>query len=67
MSHYLSERHARRNRRKALYFTVFFHLLLLGGLAYYSSGADWRELLPQALQASLGIEAPKPAQDVAMP
>jgi hypothetical protein len=63
MRHYLSERHARRARQKALYITIFFHLLLLGSLAYYSSGADWRELLPQSLQVSLGIEAP--AQDVA--
>ncbi len=59
MTDYRFERNARRSRQKALYVTIFFHLLILGGLAFYSSGADWRDYVPEALKTSLGIEAPQ--------
>jgi hypothetical protein len=65
MTDYRFERNARRSRQKALYVTIFFHLLILGGLAFYSSGADWRAYVPEALKTSLGIEEPK-AENVAV-
>ncbi|MCB0556316.1 MAG: hypothetical protein KDD02_22410 [Phaeodactylibacter sp.] len=56
MNDYRFERTARKNRQKALYFTVFFHLLLIGGIAYTTSGGSLNKILPAKIKAVLGIE-----------
>ncbi|MCB9275858.1 MAG: hypothetical protein H6564_17560 [Lewinellaceae bacterium] len=61
MIDYRFERNARKNRRTALYFTILFHALLIGGLAYSGSGGNLQELLPAKVKAWLGLEQPDQA------
>lgn len=55
MYHRQFERAARLNRSKAIFFTIVFHVILLGVLASGSKG-DWQKYLPSALQDILGTE-----------
>lgn len=69
MNNYRFERSARRNRRKALYATILFHLVLIGGLAYATSGASLEKILPVKVKEALGMEQPAQprAQDRDLP
>ncbi len=61
MNNYRFERTARLNRQKALYATILFHLLLIGGLAYTASGASLEKILPAKVKEVLGMEQPAQA------
>ncbi|HMQ49865.1 MAG TPA: hypothetical protein PKA00_20595 [Saprospiraceae bacterium] len=55
MYHRQFERAARLNRSKAIFFTLVFHVILLGALASGSKG-DWQKYLPSAVQDLFGME-----------
>lgn len=55
MTNYRFERAARRNRSKALWFTLFFHALLLGGLFFAGSG-KLKSSLPEPVKEFLGLQ-----------
>ncbi len=55
------ERSARLNRFKAICFTVFFHVAVLGGLFYFSgSDASVKDILPDVVKEWLHEEAEEP-------
>ncbi|MBR9921112.1 MAG: hypothetical protein GYB31_09755 [Bacteroidetes bacterium] len=45
MQTYKSNRRARANRRKAVFLTIVFHVILIGGIAY-SSNSNLSDLVP---------------------
>lgn len=55
MINYQFEKNARRNRSKALFFTIAFHALLLGGI-YMSGDADIEEYIPDVVQEWIGMD-----------
>lgn len=56
MINYQFEKYARRNRTKALFFTVAFHGLLLGGI-FMSGDADIEEYIPEIVQEWIGMDS----------
>lgn len=55
-TNYQFEKYARRNRSKAVFFTVAFHALLLGGILY-SGDVEWKEYVPDVVLETLGMDA----------
>jgi len=55
MTNYRFKKAAKKNRAKAVFFTILFHLVLLGGIAY-STGADVEVYIPDVLQEMLGMD-----------
>lgn len=55
MINYQFERNARRNRQKAMFFTIAFHLCLVGGLLY-ADDIPWQEYVPDTVQEWLHID-----------
>lgn len=49
------ERNARRIRNKALFFTIAFHVALIGGIVM-SGTQDWQDYVPAVVQEWLGME-----------
>jgi hypothetical protein len=60
ITNYQFERNARRNRTKALFFTVAFHALLLGGILY-SGNVEWRDYVPDVVLETIGMDQPEEA------
>ncbi|MEL6867641.1 MAG: hypothetical protein AAFP19_24665 [Bacteroidota bacterium] len=51
MSKTIFDRAARRNRHKALWFTLLIHAGLLGGILFATDAdTDWKQYLPDTLQ-----------------
>lgn len=49
------ERAASARRATAVFFTILFHLLLIGGIAY-STGVDMNKYTPEFVKTLLGME-----------
>ncbi|MCG8327939.1 MAG: hypothetical protein MI974_09660 [Chitinophagales bacterium] len=49
------KRAAQLNRTKAVFFTVAFHVMLLGGIAY-STDADYESYMPDVVKEWLNID-----------
>lgn len=56
MINYQFERNARRNRQKAIFFTIAFHACLIGGVLMTSDG-DWKQYVPDVVQEWLGMDS----------
>ena len=54
------ERNARRSRNKARFFTLAFHLCLLGGF-FMTSEADWESYVPDVVQEWVGMDTEEEA------
>jgi hypothetical protein len=50
------KRAAQLNRTKAVFLTILFHIVLIGGIAI-ATGADWKELVPDFLKTER-VESP---------
>lgn len=60
-------RYVRANRWKAIFFTILFHALVVGAIAYYSD-ADVEQYLPEKVKDVLGMEVKDAeAEDVVRP
>ncbi len=62
MKNYKIIRKERANRRTALLLSLIFHLGLLGGIAYASTGSDWKSLVPESIKEYLQLETTPPAK-----
>ena len=54
-TNYQFERNARRNRNKALFFTIAFHACLLGGLLF-ANDVEWTDYVPDVVLETLGVD-----------
>lgn len=55
MINYQFEKYARRNRNKALFFTIAFHALLLGAVIM-GDDVEIKEYVPTVVQEWLGMD-----------
>jgi hypothetical protein len=65
MTNHRFKKAARKNRTKALFFTILFHVALLGGIAY-STGSDVKAYLPDGLLEMMGMEKQEVALEEAV-
>lgn len=56
MINYQFEKNARRNRYKAIFFTLSFHAILLGGI-FMSGDVDIKEYIPDVVQEWIGMDS----------
>lgn len=56
MLNYQFEKNARRNRSKALFFTIAFHAILLGGI-FMTGDADLEDYIPDVVQEWIGMDS----------
>jgi hypothetical protein len=56
------KRAAQLNRTKAIFLTIVFHIVLIGGIAI-ATGADWKQYMPDFLKVET-VETP-PAESPA--
>ncbi|PHN07993.1 hypothetical protein [Flavilitoribacter nigricans] len=56
MINYQFEKNARRNRIKALFFTIAFHAILLGGI-FMTGDAGIEEYIPDVVQEWIGMDS----------
>ncbi len=55
-----SRKAASAHRATAIFFTILFHVVLIGGIAY-STGADMEKYTPEIVKEWLGMEKEAPA------
>ena len=60
MINYQFEKYARRNRTKALLFTIAFHALLLGGI-FMTGDKEIEAYIPDVVQEWLGMDSQEEA------
>lgn len=60
MLNYQFEKNARRNRSKALFFTIAFHAILLGGI-FMTGDADLEDYIPDVVQEWIGMDSEEEA------
>ncbi len=56
------QRAARYNRAKAVFFTVVFHALVIGGI-FYSGEGKLKQYIPEQVLSFLGIDQDQPAEE----
>ncbi|GJM33207.1 MAG: hypothetical protein DHS20C18_22080 [Saprospiraceae bacterium] len=62
MSVYKFERAARFNQAKAVFFTLAFHVFLIGGIFYAGEG-KLKEYMPEKVKTFLGMQDEKQVED----
>jgi hypothetical protein len=60
ITNYVFQHNARRHRRKALMYTLFFHVLVLGWILV-GSEVSWQDLVPDAFKEALSLESDETA------
>lgn len=60
MLNYQFEKNARRNRSKALFFTIAFHAILLGGI-FMTGDAELEDYIPDVVQEWIGMDSEEEA------
>jgi hypothetical protein len=66
MTNYKFKKAARANRAKAVFFTIAFHIALFGAVAY-STDADVKSYLPDAVKDLIGMHEELPEKEQIRP